>query len=225
MKIIALLLALMFCFMAAFAEEGETADEIDAAQNEENEIAGIGYIDPYEEFYVVVPVEWAVIGVGSTPQNLEDAERILEGTGIDPYEIYDSLYPDNPDKRNCTLICLASDAKTGMTLTYGTSEYVTNSAMIDQMDAIKSEIKAQVPNLSFVDAECGSYSFKSLENILHLRMRYGESFIDQYYLINGTTMFLFTFYNASEENINAVFYFFKTGVKEFDKEVAVVDGN
>ena len=220
-RLLDLLLALLLCFgcfdlvpSAAVLAEKNT-DETEAADEatEENETAGIGYIDPIEQFYVVVPVYWSVIGRGSTEQNILDAERILADSGVDANELFETLLSKNAPM----FIALGEGLKSGLVLTFGSNEYVSNASMIDDAESIKQSLKAQNPSIRFIEADCGSYSFKSLENILRLHMLEGTNDIDQYYLISGETMFIFTFLNATEEDRNAVFYFFKTGVSKFDE--------
>ena len=224
-KILALLLALILCFgymqagsfLSVLAEEEpeENEEEADEENGEENETAGIGYIDPYEEFYVVVPVYWAAIGRGSTEQNIIDARAILSGSGVDADELYETLL----ERKAPMFIALGEGAKSGVVLTFGANEYVSNSAMLDDIDDIKQSLKNTLGSgIRFIEADCGSYSFRSVENILRLHMLSGTDDVDQYYLISGERMFIFTFFNATEDEENAVFYFFKTGVKEFDEQ-------
>lgn len=217
-KLFALLLALLMCIgcislnsaPSVFAEEN-TADGETAA---DNETAGIGYIDPVEKFYVVVPVYWTAIGRGSTEQNILDAEEILSGSGVSASELYETLLSANAPM----FIALGEGLKSGLLLTFGSNEYMSNAAMIDDAENIKQSLKSQQPSLRFIEADCGSYSFKSLENILRLHMLEGTNDVDQYYLISGETMFIFTFLNSTEEERNAAFYFFKTGVSKFDEQ-------
>ena len=216
-KALALLLALFLTIgcmdsipaPAAFAEENAAETE----NSDENETAGIGYIDPVEQFYVVVPVYWTAIGRGSTEQNIRDAETILAGSGVSASELFETMLSSNAPM----FIALGEGLKSGMVLTFGSNEYVSNAAMIDDAEEIKQSLKAQQPSIRFIEADCGSYSFKPLENILRLHMLEGTNDIDQYYLISGETMFIFTFLNSTEEERNAAFYFFKTGVSKFDE--------
>ena len=218
-RLFALLLALLLCCgyafggyapIAAAETENEASEETDA-EKDEHETAGIGYIDPVKQFYIVVPVSWTAIGRGSSEQNLNDAAVILAGSAD-----VDELYAAAKDRN--LFIAMGAEMKSGMVLTFGSNEYVSNTALLDDIDEVKQSIKETLPGVKFVEADCGAYSFRSLENILRLHMVYETGDIDQYYLITGETMYIFTFLNATEEEKNAVFYFFKTGVSEFDKQ-------
>ena len=215
-KIFALMLVLAVfwgCVSVTPALRAVSESEEAAQESQENETAGIGYIDPYEEFYIVVPAYWTALGRGSTEQNVADAKVILEGSGVDAETLFESLL----SARSPMFVALGKDLKSGLVLSFGSNEYVSNASMLDNIDSIKQDLRSQLTNIRFIDADCGSYSFKSLENILRLHMLVNTDDVDQYYLISGGTMFIFTFLNATEEEKNAAFYFFKTGVTEFDK--------
>ena len=181
-RFVALVLALVLCsgcicvrcFYSAIAEEGTSAEEEEVS--EENETAGIGYIDPYQEFYVVVPVYWAAIGCGSTEQNMIDARRILSGSDVDADDLYETLL----ERKAPMFIALGEGAKSGVVITYGKNEYVSNASMLDDIDSIRQSLKSMLgSSIRFIEADCGSYSFRSVENILRLHMLSGTDDVDQ----------------------------------------------
>ena len=213
-KLLALLLALFLCMSLAPAEESEGETE-----NTEDEDWGYGYINPNLDYYLGLPKDWIIIGSGTTGNQkiLDNNELLSVNSSFDPYYLSRQITKDND-----ILICLTPDGKQGMTLVYGASEFMDNSTLIDHEDDFRAQIKKDNPSVQFNDAECGSYSFNSLESVLRLSMNYGGGSINQFCVVSGRYMFVFTFYNVKESSEDSseitaknMLSLFKTGVSEF----------
>ena len=187
-KLLALFLAFMLLFCCALSEE--TAEEEPLVAGE-GEILLHGYISPYKDYYIGVPAEWAIMGAGSTNENLSSASEMLEDLNV-----YDFVRRLNAE--NDALVCLSEDGASGLILVYGPCEGVTNDAMVKALPEIQAAIKGAFSGVTFKD-NCGAYEFKSLAEILNINMTYkGRDFI-MYYVVNGTDMYIFTFFGTDSQ--------------------------
>ena len=183
------LLALILCCIIAF---GVCFAETDSAAMEEAEegILMHGYIDPYTKYYIGVPAEWALIGPGSVPENLQQARGI---PGIDADAIYATVNEANP-----TLYALSENGE-GLIVTYGKSEGVSTDSLISNLGQIKEGLLKQYPNVVF-DENSGSYDLNSYSQILYVGMEYNNYYkIYQYYIAAGGRVYVFTFLGKTAE--------------------------
>lgn len=162
---------------------------------EEEGILVHGYISPFNNYYIAVPAEWSIIGAGSTSENLTQASEELEV--IDVYGLYDSM-----NEKNDVLICLTND-NIGMTLTYGTSSGVSNDELINNVEEIKKKITEEYGTVTFSDS-CGAFKFNTIAEILYIGMTYKNTAVNQFYMISGSMMYIFTFYGVGIDMCNTV---------------------
>lgn len=184
-KLIAILLALSLLICGGVSEETTDAP----LQAGENEILLHGYISPYKNYYIGVPAEWAILGAGSNDVNLTEATEMLEDVNV--YGFARQMTADND-----VLLCMAEDAKAGLIVNYGSCSGVTNDRLIKSLDEIEAAIKAACPGITFKE-ESGSVEFKSVAEILLISMNYKNRDILQYYVVNGSDLYLFTFFGTS----------------------------
>ena len=185
------LILLLVCGAAlAEAQQDEAAQE-EAQEGEivlgEGEILMHGYIDPVTGYYLGVPADWAILGPGSTATNLAEAVDIMED--VDVYGIFRSF-----GEKDSYLMCRNKDGA-GVTVTYGSSDGVTNDTLIDAMEDIQAQLSASLSGLVFKE-DSGKYSFKGVMDILFLDMSYKNTSIFQYYMVTGSQMYVFTFTNT-----------------------------
>lgn len=184
-KLIAMLLALALLMCGAFAEETPEAP----LQPGENEILMHGYISPYKNYYIGVPAEWAILGAGSNEVNLTEATEMLEDVNV--YAFAKQMTADND-----VLLCMSEDAKAGLIVSYGPCSGVTNDRLIDSLSEIEASIKAGCPGVTFKE-ESGKVEFKSIAEILMISMNYKNRDILQYFVVNGSDLYLFTFFGTT----------------------------
>ena len=194
-KLISILLALLLLVLPAWAEEENETPVDEIPELEEGQILMHGYIDPYVKFYLGVPAEWAILGPGSTAANLTEAAEIMEDADV--YGIFHSFTEDN-----AVLICRSADGA-GVTVSYGSSDGVSNETLVNDMEQIQAELKNAYSGLSFKEG-CGAYSFKSVTDILYIGMTYKNTDFYQYYLVSGAQMYLFTFFGTTLETAQTV---------------------
>jgi len=191
-RILAIILAVLM-FTVCLAENSENAAE--PVQLAEGEILMHGYISPYADYYIGVPAEWAIIGAGSTNENMTEASNMLENLNV--YGIQKEMTKDND-----VLYCISADGK-GLILTYGKSEGVTNDKLVERLDEFEASIEAACPGVKF-DEDSGAYTYKSVYELLHIGMNYKGRDIDQYYMITGTYLYVFTFFGTTAEIADTV---------------------
>ena len=184
-KLIAIILALTLLICGGVSEETTDAP----LQAGENEILLHGYISPYKNYYIGVPAEWAILGAGSNDVNLTEATEMLEDVNV--YGFARQMTADND-----VLLCMAEEAKAGLIVNYGPCSGVTNDRLIKSLDEIEAAIKAACPGITFKE-ESGSVEFKSVAEILLISMNYKNRDILQYYVVNGTDLYLFTFFGTA----------------------------
>ena len=184
-KLIAILLALTLIICGAVSEETTDAP----LQPGENEILMHGYISPYKNYYIGVPAEWAILGAGSNDINLSEASELLEEVNV--YGFVKQLTQDND-----VLLCMDAEEKAGLIVTYGPCSGVSNDRLIKSLNEIEASIKAACPGVTFKE-ESGSVEFKSVAEILMISMNYKNRDILQYYVVNGTDLYLFTFFGTA----------------------------
>lgn len=184
-KLIAIILALTLLICGGVSEETTDAP----LQAGENEILLHGYISPYKNYYIGVPAEWAILGAGSNDVNLTEATEMLEDVNV--YGFARQMTADND-----VLLCMAEEAKAGLIVNYGPCSGVTNDRLIKSLDEIEAAIKAACPGITFKE-ESGSVEFKSVAEILLISMNYKNRDILQYYVVNGSDLYLFTFFGTS----------------------------
>ena len=199
-KLLALLLVAVLCFGFAFSE---TDDEDETAGNTEV-LWGYGYINPNIGYYIALPKAWGVMGSG-TKNNDSLYDNTIDILGLSEVaSVLDKITPEND-----VLICLNEKKTQGMILTYGSSEYIDNDALIKREDDFKAKIKASAgPNVSvtFLD-DTGKYAFQHSGNssmtinLLRLHYTVGDSDtkLDQYFLIDAGRLYIFTFMNVPTE--------------------------
>lgn len=160
----------------------------------EDEILMHGYLSPYMNYYVGVPAEWALIGAGSTPDNIAQAEEISQ-------ESVRTIIA-NMNKDNDVLFAVSAAGET-MVLTYGDAAGATNEALIDALDEFKARLSAKYVGIKF-DNDCGSYELNEFSRILYIGATYNGRNIRQYYISSGVTMYIFTFTNVTKSIADTV---------------------
>ena len=189
-KTMSILLALLLLALPVWAEEADATGAGETPELEEGQILMHGYIDPYVNFYLGVPAEWAILGPGSTAANLTEASEIMEDADV--YGIFRSFTEDN-----AVLICRSADGA-GVTVSYGSSDGVSNETLVGSLEEIQAELKSAYSGLSFKE-DCGAYSFKSVTDILYIGMTYKNTDFYQYYLVSGEQLYIFTFFGTALE--------------------------
>lgn len=195
-RVLALVLA--FCLLISCAAWAENAAEDAPAELGENEILMHGYIDPYVGYYVGVPAEWALIGAGSTLDDINQASDIIDESVS---AIIAQLTADND------ILFAVSPSGENLILTYGSAAGATNADLIDSMAAFQKELSANYPGIRFTD-ECGSFKINDISEILLIAANYNGHDIRQYYMTSGTTMYIFTFTGVSADIAYAVLSLF-----------------
>lgn len=190
-KLLAILLALMMLVsgISAFAEETATPGELG-----ENQILMHGYLSPYCHYYIGVPAEWALIGAGSTPENINQAYEIVDD---DVSGIISQMSAEND------ILFAVSAAGENLVLTYGPAEGANNDHLIKEIEVFKNTLISNYPGIKLSD-DCGSYTFNGVVDIMYIGANYNGHAIRQYYLASGSTLFIFTFSGVSKDMAETV---------------------
>ena len=185
-KLLSILLAvtLLISCLSAIAEESAAPGELG-----ENQILMHGYMSPYRRYYIGVPAEWALIGAGSTPENITQAYDIVDD---DISGIVSQMSADND------ILFAVSAAGENLVLTYGSAEGASNDSLIDEIEAFKNVLIANYPGIKLAD-DCGTYSYNGVVDIMYIGANYNGHSIRQYYLASGTILYIFTFSGVSKE--------------------------
>lgn len=181
--ILALILAMGACALGEAASEGE------APQLAEDEILMHGYISPFAGYYIGVPSDWALIGAGSTPDNIDQAEETIDESV--------SALRAGMSAENDVLIAVSPKGE-NLILTYGTAEGATNEDLIRSLDTFKKELSAKYTGIRFAN-DCGGYKLNDITEILYIGANYNGHDVRQYYLASGVTLYVFTFTGVSAE--------------------------
>lgn len=179
--LLALILTLGTCAL------GESATPGEVPELGEDEILMHGYISPYANYYIGVPSDWALIGAGSTADNIEQAEEIVE-------ESVSALIA-GMNAENDVLFAVSPKGE-NLILTYGNAEGATNEDLIRSLDTFKKELSANYTGIRFTD-DCGSYKLNDITEILYIGANYNGHDIRQYYVASGLTLYVFTFTGVS----------------------------
>ena len=181
------LLALILTLSACALSEDATPGEIPALG--EDEILMHGYISPYANYYVGVPSDWALIGAGSTPDNISQAEETIDDSV--------SALIKGMTAENDVLFAVSPKGE-NLILTYGVAEGATNEDLIRSLDTFKKELSAKYTGIRFAD-DCGGYKLNDITEILYIGANYNGHDIRQYYIASGVTLYVFTFTGVSAD--------------------------
>lgn len=187
-----LALSMLLACLSASAETATPAEATPATPSEaaEGEIRMQKYLSPYAGYIVSVPVEWALIGVGSRQENLDQAYKVLPDLDVD--EIRKKMTAEND------VLIAASKDGASMVLNYGKADGATGENLIDSLDAFKKALTAQCPGIKFSD-DCGKYELNFLTNLLYIGASYNSHEIRQYYMVAGENMYIFTFTGVTKQ--------------------------
>jgi len=190
-KLFAFLIAVMMMVSAcAFAETSSPAEPL-----REGEMYFHGYINPDVGYYVGVPAEWALIGLNSTPDNLDQAYEVMGFT-----EVTGLLGQLNSE--NNILFSIASTGEQ-MALAYGLSDGITVDRLAEEIDAFKAMLQASYTGIEFKE-DSGLVSINDLTQVLYIGAKYKSHDVSQYFMPAGSNVYIFTFTDVEKEIERAV---------------------
>ena len=184
--ILSFILLCAFCGVA-FAQTDEPED---APQDEQTqEIDAKVYTNTLHGYTFAMPAEWAVIGSGSTEEDLTFAYDVIGYSEVNA--IKSSITPEND-----ALFCFSEGKRNGLILIYGPAGGASNDTYIDSMDEIKLALQNEygAAVIRFVNEGCTTYTFNSIAEILQLQFQYSQYMFYQYYLVSGSNVYIFTFF-------------------------------
>ncbi len=191
----ALIAVLMLAGACAFAETASPAEPL-----KEGEMYFHGYINKAVGYYIGTPVEWALIGLYATPDNLTQAYEVMGYS--DAAALYESLTTEND--------ILFATASTGeqMVLTYGQSDGITVDRLADEIGAFKAMVQDAYTGIEFKE-DSGIVSLNELTQVFYIGTKYKSQDVSQYFLPAGSNVYVFTFTNVEKDIEKAVISSFR----------------
>lgn len=185
--VIAVILGLSAC---AFAEPATIEEPLP-----EGAFYVHGYKNAATGYYVAVPAEWALIGLNSIPDNLEQAYEIMGFTEV-------RALLDQLNSENDILFCISSEGEQ-MVLTYGLSEGVTCDRLSEDIDDFKAMLSAAYTGIEFKE-DSGLVTIAELTQVMYIGAKYRGHDVSQYFLPVGGHIFVFTFTDVEKDMEHSV---------------------